>query len=70
MLDAIARSLELSTEALYAEAGEDPAAEPEEQPVVEAIRADKELTGRQRQALIEVYEAFAASNGARRSRRR
>lgn len=70
VLDAIARSLELSTDALYAEAGEDAEAEPEEQPVVAAIRADKTLTGRQRQALIEVYEAFAASNGARRPRRR
>jgi len=70
VLDAIARSLELSTQALYAEAGTDPGAEPEKQPVVDAIRADKSLTGRQRQALIEVYEAFAASNGARRPRRR
>jgi transcriptional regulator with XRE-family HTH domain len=70
VLDAIARSLELSTAALYEEAGEDPGAEPEEQPVLAAIRADKSLTGRQRQALIEVYEAFAASNGVRRPRRR
>ena len=28
--------------------------------MIEAIRADTSLTGRQRQALVEIYEAFAA----------
>ena len=72
VLDAIARSLALSTDALYAEAGygaaDDEDAHPP--PVVEAIRADARLTGRQRQALIEVYEAFTAQGGAPRPRRR
>jgi hypothetical protein len=39
--------------------------------VVDAIRADPRLTGRQRQALLEVYQAFTADAGApRRPRRR
>ncbi len=73
VLDAIAGSLEMTTDALYTEAGyasADDEPEPEPAPVIEAIRADPALTGRQRQALIEVYEAFRARNGSpRRSRR-
>jgi transcriptional regulator with XRE-family HTH domain len=62
VLEAIASSLQVSADALYEQAGmvEDESAPPA---VVEAIRADTTLTGRQRQALIEVYEAFAAKNG-------
>ena len=68
VLDAIARSLELSTEGLYEqgarrrgeeEDGEEPA-------VVAAIRADPNLTARQRQALLEVYGAFTARSSRRR----
>jgi len=72
VLDAIARSLELSTDALYAEAGYGDAEEedPRPPPVVEAVRADPRLTGRQRQALIEVYEAFTVQGGAPRPRPR
>ena len=71
VLDAIARSLELSTDALYAEAGYGGAEEdPEPPPVVEAVRADPRLNGRQRQALIEIYEAFTARGAAPRPRRR
>lgn len=73
VLAAIAQSLEMTTDALYTEAGYASAeneAEPEIAPVVEAVRADPALTGRQRQALIEVYEAFTARNESpRRSRR-
>src|SRR6266550_3957498 len=69
VLDAIARSLELSTEGLHEqgarrrgeeeEDGEEPA-------VVAAIRADPNLTARQRQALLEVYGAFTARSSRRR----
>ena len=67
VLDAIARSLELSAEGLYEQGGrrrgED---DDEDEPaVVAAIRADPKLTARQRQALLEVYGAFTA----RRNRR-
>ena len=70
VLEAIARSLQVSSDALYEQAGigdEEPSAPP---PLVEAIRADMVLTGRQRQALIEIYEAFAAKNGVVPPRRR
>jgi transcriptional regulator with XRE-family HTH domain len=72
VLQAIATSLRTTADTLYQEAGL--AADDDDQPlpVIEAIRADASLTGRQRQALIEVYEAFAARNGTpiRRRRRR
>jgi transcriptional regulator with XRE-family HTH domain len=62
VLDAIADALRVSTETLYEQAGIDPNAKPETPPAVEAIRADERLTGRQRQALVEMYEAFIALN--------
>jgi transcriptional regulator with XRE-family HTH domain len=61
VLDAIAQNLQLSADALH-EHGErrqdedvDDAGEPA---VVAAIRADPLLTARQRQALLEIYDAF------------
>jgi transcriptional regulator with XRE-family HTH domain len=68
VLDAIARSLELSAEGLYEQGGrrrEDEDDE-EEPAVVVAIRADRALTARQRQALLEVYDAFTGRNRRRR----
>ena len=71
VLDAIARNLELSAETLYEVGGrkrgdaDDEAAEP---PVVAAIREDSELTARQRQALLEVYNAFTGRSRRRSSR--
>jgi transcriptional regulator with XRE-family HTH domain len=67
VLDAIARSLETSTDELYEEAGivREPVAE-DEVGTREAIEADDRLTGRQRRALLEVYDSFLAVN--RRSR--
>ncbi len=67
VISSIADVLQVSAETLYERAGL-----PREQEgtpaVVEAIRADRLLTGRQRQALVEIYEAFIAA-GARPSRR-
>jgi transcriptional regulator with XRE-family HTH domain len=67
VLQAIAEGLKVSAETLYEQAGrrrEDagPSA------VELAIREDPELTGRQRQALLEVYRAFTAG-AAPRARR-
>ena len=70
VLEAIARSLRISADSLYEQAGLSGHSEPAERPVVEAIRADASLTGRQRQALIEIYEAFTSKNGAASPRRR
>jgi transcriptional regulator with XRE-family HTH domain len=69
VLDAIARNLELSAEASTSRAGAVAARRRDDREgpaVVAAIRADPNLTARQRQALLEVYNAFTA----RRSRRR
>ena len=66
VLKAIADNLELSADALREHAGQ----EDEEEPaVIAAIRADRALNGRQRQALIEVYESFTARPRATRSAR-
>jgi len=70
VLDAIARSLMTTTEALYEQAGiahDEDDAEPE---ALAVIRGDERLTGRQRQALVEMYDAFLAANGEPRRRRR
>jgi transcriptional regulator with XRE-family HTH domain len=66
VLEAIAENLELSADVLHEQTAR--GREDEEEPaVVAAIRADSNLTGRQRQALIEVYDAFTAQRRARRS---
>ena len=63
VLDAIARSLETSTDALYEQAGiARELDDDEETGTREAIEADDRLTGRQRRALLEVYDSFVAVN--------
>ena len=59
VLRSIADALHVSSETLYEQAGV-PREDDGPSPVVEAIRADPHLTGRQRQSLIEAYEAFVA----------
>lgn len=71
VLDALANNLELSADALYEHAGRvrgsNNAQDPDEEPaVIAAVKADKQLSARQRTALIEVYEAFT---GRRRPRK-
>jgi transcriptional regulator with XRE-family HTH domain len=72
VLDAIARTLATSTDTLYEEAGLSSEAdgEDEEPAVLTAIRADARLSGRQRQALTEIYEAFIAAGREPRRRAR
>jgi transcriptional regulator with XRE-family HTH domain len=60
VLDAIATALQVSADSLYEQAGIDVAEEPTDGAVEEAIRADARLTGRQRQALLEIYRSFVA----------
>lgn len=55
VLEAIAENLHLSADALHEHGGRRDDADPD---VVAAIRADSKLSGRERQALIEVYTAF------------
>jgi transcriptional regulator with XRE-family HTH domain len=62
VLNKIASALQISSEHLYVRAGlldEDSAALPD---VVVAIQVDPVLTSRQRQALLDVYQAFVATN--------
>jgi transcriptional regulator with XRE-family HTH domain len=71
VLDAIAAALEVSAATLYEQAGVTVGEDPEVSAVEEAVREDPRLTGRQRQALLEVYRAFIAqARPAPRSRRR
>ena len=70
VLEAIARQLEVSAETLYEQAGFSKEDEQEESEVVTAIRDDPNLTARQRQSLIEIYDAFVAENGGPKPRRR
>lgn len=70
VLDGIADALKVSSDMLYEQAGmAPPGEEPEEDAVVEAIRADRRLTSRQRAALIEVYSAFVRASPRATSRR-
>jgi transcriptional regulator with XRE-family HTH domain len=57
VVQSIADALKVSADTLYEQAGV-PRQEDGPSNVVAAIREDPKLTGRQRQALIEVYEAF------------
>jgi transcriptional regulator with XRE-family HTH domain len=70
VVEAIARSLKTSAQALYEEAGlvADDAGALEAVP--SAIAADAALTPRQRRVLLDVYDAFVASGPAPPPRRR
>ena len=70
VVEAIARSLETSADALYEQAGLVPEEDDEVSAVPAAIEADPALTPRQRRALLEVYAAFVATGPAPRPRRR
>jgi transcriptional regulator with XRE-family HTH domain len=68
VLEAIAERLHVSADALHEHGGrQDKGAEEDAEPaVVAAIRADARLTGRERQALLEIYEAFVERRRPRR----
>ncbi len=69
VVQSIADALKVSADTLYEQAGVgDKAQDPS--PVVEAIREDPRLTGRQRRALIEIYQSFTGIPGAAPRRRR
>lgn len=70
VVDAIAKSLETTADALYEQAGIETAADDAGAAFRIAIEADPDLTPRQRRALEEVYDAFVAANGGPRRRRR
>jgi hypothetical protein len=62
-VDAIAKTLKVSADALYEQAGvAPPGSEPAGSEVLDAIAADPRLTARQRSALKEIYGAFVGSS--------
>ncbi len=65
ILQQIAKGLRISAEALYVQAGILDL--PTGGPVTDAIRADAELTERQKQVLLDVYESFRRENQANKS---
>ncbi len=62
ILQQIAKGLRISAEALYVQAGILDV--PVGGPVPDAVRADPELTERQKQVLMDVYESFRRENNA------
>ncbi len=69
VVQSIADVLKVSADTLYEQAGMRNETE-EPSKVIEAIEDDPELTARQRQALIEVYNAFTGSRPRPRRRQR
>jgi transcriptional regulator with XRE-family HTH domain len=73
VVEAMARSLELSADDLYEMAGIVSDDEDSSSGVAAAVEADPALTPRQRRALLDVYDAFVAAgplHGRRRPRPR
>ena len=70
VVDAIARSLEMTADSLYDQAGVSVDESAPRSELLEAIEADPLLTTRQKRALRHVYEAFTAANGPATRRRR
>jgi transcriptional regulator with XRE-family HTH domain len=66
VLQAIARALNLSADALLAQAGltDDDGTTPESVSTEAAIRRDPDLTDDQKQALLAVYRSYRDSNAA------
>jgi transcriptional regulator with XRE-family HTH domain len=65
ILQQIAKGLRISAEALYVQAGI--LDHPNGGPVVDAVRTDHDLTERQKQVLLDVYESFRRENATKQS---
>ncbi|MFO7194107.1 MULTISPECIES: helix-turn-helix transcriptional regulator [Thermocrispum] len=68
ILQQIAKGLRISAEALYVQAGI--LDTPSGGPVPDAIRADTELTERQKQVLLDIYHSFRRENAAKQDQHR
>ena len=66
IVQSIAGALRLSAETLYLQAGVLDPQDTEEVDAVREIRRDPNLTPKQREALVDIYEAFCTANRARR----
>jgi transcriptional regulator with XRE-family HTH domain len=69
ILNAIAKALRISAETLYVKAGILDARKGRED-VVATILADRSITERQKQVLVQIYESFREETQRRRRRRR
>jgi transcriptional regulator with XRE-family HTH domain len=67
LLQSIAGALRLSAETLQLQAGVLDPKDADEMDAVRELRRDPNLTERQREMLIEIYEAFCTVNRARQS---
>ena len=65
IVQSIARALRLSAETLYLQAGVLDPQEIEENDVVREIQRDPQLTTRQRECLVQIYDAFCTANRTR-----
>jgi transcriptional regulator with XRE-family HTH domain len=63
VLEALADNLELSADVLRERTRRAQDEDEDEPPVVMAIKADRNLSARQRQTLIEIYESFTGRAG-------
>jgi transcriptional regulator with XRE-family HTH domain len=64
VLNSIAQALNLSAEALFAQAGlMSPSTQPDHDATETAVRVDPRLTEPQKQALLAVYRSYIAANG-------
>jgi len=66
IIQSVARVLRLSAETLFLQAGVLDPQDTEEIDAIRELRRDPNLTERQREMLVEIYEAFCAANRARR----
>ena len=66
IVQSVARVLRLSAETLYLQAGVLDQQDSEDVDAVREIRRDPNLTPRQRETLVEIYEAFCTANRTRR----
>lgn len=70
VLEAIARSLDLSADELYSDAGfVDSDDDPEAGDLLAAIESADELTAAQRKTMLEIYRSFVDANRVRRVRK-
>ena len=67
IVQSIARALRLSAETLYLQAGVLDPQDIEENDVLREIQRDPQLTPRQRECLVQVYDAFCTANRTRKS---
>lgn len=70
ILNGIAKALRISAETLYVQAGILEERKPEGGDLVEAILADRAITERQKQVLVQIYSSFRSETERRRKARR